>query len=165
MKVLLEKRSGETNSKDFKVTVTDNNCWVSVSHKAKDGSGYTKIRRQKKNVKAHRYFYEKFIETIPEGLHVLHKCDNPNCCNPNHMFLGTNTDNVADKISKGRQPSHVGISNPKCKISEDDVIKIFYDQRKQEEISRQYNISTSTIRDIKKFRTWTHLTNKLMEVR
>lgn len=53
---------------------------------------------------AHRVGWTLLNGPIPEGLHVLHRCDNPPCCNPRHWFLGTNQDNVDDKVAKGRQP-------------------------------------------------------------
>lgn len=51
---------------------------------------------------AHRVAWELFVGAIPDGLHALHRCDNPSCVNVAHLFLGTNADNVADKIAKGR---------------------------------------------------------------
>lgn len=55
-----------------------------------------------KHIKAHRFSYESFIGPIPDGMYVLHKCDNTICCNPNHLFIGTQFDNVQDMIRKGR---------------------------------------------------------------
>ncbi len=55
-------------------------------------------------VRAHVAAYQILVGPIPPGHHVLHTCDNPPCCNPEHLFTGTNTDNVRDAILKGRQP-------------------------------------------------------------
>lgn len=55
-----------------------------------------------KRVKVHRFSYEYFIGTIPDGMYVLHKCDNTICSNPEHLFLGTQKENVMDMINKGR---------------------------------------------------------------
>src|ERR1700728_2715027 len=71
---------------------------ICVGPDVKKERGYaTKIR------KAHRISYELFRGPIPDGLGVLHRCDMPCCVNPDHFFLGTNTDNVRDMIAKGRQ--------------------------------------------------------------
>lgn len=155
MKIVLEAKLMYSGmSKDFVIEEKKNGCWESVSHKAKRDFGYTMFNK----TTAHRYFYEKFVGNIPKGLHVLHKCDNPACCNPKHLFLGTNQDNVTDKVNKGRQPVHIGVKNPKCKLTVEQVIKIFYDTRLQRIIADEYSISESTIRDIKKYRTWNEIT-------
>jgi hypothetical protein len=156
--MVLELSNGYHNvSKDFVIEIKNNGCWESVNHKAKDGWGYT----QYKKTKAHRYFYEKFKGKIPKGMLVCHTCDNPACCNPEHLFLGTDKDNTQDMIKKGRQASHIGNNNPKSKLKESDIVKIFNDNRRQITIAKEYNVSDCTIRDIKKFRSWTHITNNL----
>jgi hypothetical protein len=67
----------------------------------------------------YRFAYEVFVGPIPEGMSVLHKCDNRRCCNPAHLFIGTQQDNIDDMIAKGRKP--VG---PGRKLSEDEVREI-----------------------------------------
>ena len=65
---------------------------------------------------AHRVAWELTNGAIPEGLKVLHECDNPGCVRPDHLFLGTQKDNIADMISKGRRADFSGIRNGRSKL-------------------------------------------------
>ena len=69
-----------------------------------DGDGYGVVGAGGKTVRAHRVAWEVAHGPIPDGVHVLHQCDNPPCINPAHLFLGTQADNMADKVAKGRPP-------------------------------------------------------------
>jgi hypothetical protein len=75
-------------------------CWDWKSYRCKKGYGRFKLEGSTKM--SHRVAWELYFGPIPEGLHVLHVCDNPSCVNPLHLFLGTNQDNVDDKMAKGR---------------------------------------------------------------
>lgn len=77
-----------------------NRCWIWVGHRTRDGYGYFSIRKQM--ILAHRYAWTYFHQEIPKELSVLHRCDNPPCVNPKHLFLGTQRDNMMDMIAKGR---------------------------------------------------------------
>ena len=76
-------------------------CWIWLG--SKTVQGYGRISIAGKLVATHRIAYEMFKGKIPDGLQIRHSCDNPPCCNPAHLLLGTNFDNVQDKIQRGRQ--------------------------------------------------------------
>ena len=77
-----------------------NGCWPWLG--TKRHTGYGKIRNHYKHEGTHRVSYTLNVGPIPQGLHVLHKCDNPTCVNPDHLFLGTQADNMKDMFKKGR---------------------------------------------------------------
>lgn len=81
-------------------------CWEWQGYRI--DKGYGRLRHEGGKKLAHRVSYEAFVGAIPDGMCVLHKCDNPPCVNPDHLFLGTNLDNVKDCINKGR---HKGVYN------------------------------------------------------
>jgi len=82
-------------------------CWNWTL--SKDNAGYGRLKVQMgardkfRMTSTHRRAYEVFVGDIPKGMCVCHKCDNPSCCNPEHLFIGTHKDNMQDMISKGRQ--------------------------------------------------------------
>lgn len=78
----------------------DSECWPFRGTILNTGYGQIKIGRQK--VSAHRLAYEFAFGDIPHGICVCHTCDNPPCCNPSHLFLGTHKDNAIDRERKGR---------------------------------------------------------------
>jgi hypothetical protein len=88
-------------------------CWLWTGTKWNTGYGY--FRKNRKIQVAHRYMYALYKGTFDPKLHVLHTCDNPSCVNPEHLFLGTHTDNMKDMTSKGRHRDCKGIKNPNYK--------------------------------------------------
>ena len=83
-----------------RVQKQESGCWVWTG--ANNGLGYGVMRLGLKQVYAHRFSYEQFVSPIPDGLCICHKCDNPRCVNPDHLFLGTQKDNMQDCSRKGR---------------------------------------------------------------
>jgi hypothetical protein len=92
-------------------------CWPFQGCRDKWGYAHTAIKH--KRVQAHRKAYELSVGEIPAGMCLLHSCDNPPCCNPKHLRLGTNAENVADKMRKGRHP--VGVEAYNAKLNEEKV--------------------------------------------
>lgn len=92
-------------------------CWEWQGRVKNDG--YGEVNR---NDLVHRLAYEATHGPIPGGMCVCHHCDNPICANPSHLFLGTHSDNVRDRVAKGR--SAVGTDNGRAKLSESDVLEI-----------------------------------------
>jgi hypothetical protein len=91
-------------------------------------------------VQAHRVAYQLANGAIPAGKHVLHMCDNPICCNPAHLYLGTNADNVRDRVERSRTP---------VKLTPDQVTAIRADRRTQYAIAAEYGVNQSQISRIK----------------
>jgi hypothetical protein len=96
-------KSIEEKLRDRYSPIPETGCWEWYG--ALNNYGYCSIRVNRIRVGAHRVSYETYVGKIPTSLHVLHKCDNPSCVNPDHLFLGTQADNMRDKTSKGRTPS------------------------------------------------------------
>jgi hypothetical protein len=91
-----------------KCTVTESGCWECAGFQYKlrgvksHNKGYVLFRYRRVTWQAHRISYTLHKGPIPEGMQVCHECDNPPCCNPNHLFLGTGSDNILDAVSKKR---------------------------------------------------------------
>ena len=84
----------------FRKILIGDECWIWTG--GNDGNGYGRTHSDGVEVYCHRLAYEKFIGPIPAGMHVLHKCDNPSCSNPSHLFLGKQRENNRDAMSKLR---------------------------------------------------------------
>ena len=120
------------------------------------GIGYGQVSFKNKKLYTHRVVWELSYGAIPDGLFVLHKCDNPLCVNPNHLFLGTNQDNMTDKVKKGRQ-SH-GESSKLSKLSSvqiDDIRKRYRRGKiSQQSLADEMGVSQSLISLILNRKLW-----------
>jgi hypothetical protein len=133
----------------------DSGCWEWVG--TLNDSGYGVMRNHYKYVGAHRLSYQQFVGPIPDGMHVLHKCDNRKCINPEHLFVGTNAENVADKVAKGRQRRHHGEKNPHARLTAQDVVAIRASGERQKDLAAKYGVTRTCIYDIRVGKSWGHL--------
>lgn len=130
-------------------------CWEWKPPPKKNG--YGQIQVDGKMQLAHRVAYMLYKGDIPDGLLVCHRCDNRRCVNPDHLFLGTHTDNQNDSVSKGRRNCPKGESQWKSRFKEEDILAIRSDTRTQTEIARDYGVTQSQISKIKSRSTWKHI--------
>ncbi len=125
------------------------------------GKGYGQFKLNYKNTSAHRVAYELAYGPIPESMHVCHKCDNPPCVNPKHLWLGTNEENIEDKSNKGRYNAARGSDNGSAKVTEKMAIKIrwLYSTGKhtQTRLATRFNISRGAVGQLIRKETWKHI--------
>lgn len=124
-----------------------NECWEWTG--GKTGNGYGSFYFGGCWCAAHRAAWILTYGAIPKGLCVLHHCDHPWCMNPNHLFLGTNADNVADRVCKDRSARMRGEENPRAKLIESDRLEIrrLYKEANlyQREIAEMFGVAQTTI--------------------
>jgi hypothetical protein len=95
------KKDFQTKFHESYEIIPESGCWIWT--KGSMTSGYGSLRVGDKSAYAHRVSWEVHHGPIPAGMHVLHRCDVRSCVSPHHLFLGTNQDNIADSVSKGRR--------------------------------------------------------------
>lgn len=130
-------------------------CWNATTKPAAEGYAWIRTGSRRDGTRTrkqlHRYAYEAFIGPVPFGQKVCHICDNTICCNPLHLFLGTDQDNATDSCRKGRK---------RKKLRPGDVQEIRRLYRKgvaPTTIAHKYKVSFASVYDIMTGRTWTHL--------
>lgn len=138
-------------------------CWPWLGARSRQGYGYLNTGGRKHLVtkKSHRIAWELRYGDIPTGMHVLHSCDLPECCNVAHLRLGTNADNVRDKMARGRLGPREGRANGHARLTENDVdlIRMTYDTLpvSQSAIARAWGINHSHVRRIIFGKAWKHV--------
>lgn len=135
-------------------------CWLWIGGLDKDGYGQIgEGGWHSKKLKTHRLAWELAFGTIPDGLSVLHRCDNRACVNPDHLFLGTQADNMHDMKRKGRASK--GERHPSTRLTADDVRGIRERRRNTTEtlvaIGNRYGVKLETVYSIVHGRVWTHV--------
>lgn len=143
-----------------KVQRTDS-CWIWTA--CKNDKGYGNLRIRGKGCLAHRVAYQFTFGDIPKGMNVLHKCDNPACVNPNHLWLGTLADNNRDMIAKGRARLGIGkgnhFSKPRRgnKLTVENVREIrnrVANGERQQDIADLFGITNSLVSTIASRKRW-----------
>jgi len=157
---------GLHSRKEITWTVDENGCWICTSHSCSNiRNGYPKICRNKVKYRLSRYMYEEKYGIIPKNMQACHRCDNPACINPDHIFLGTVLDNVKDMMVKGRGNKQKGEGVGTSKLTEGQVIEICKKLKNEislTEIAGEYNVSKHAIFRIKTGRNWSWLTKEVM---
>ena len=134
-------------------------CWIWAGGTDKNGYGRMKAKVGGKIYRtAHRYSYTLHTgEIVPDDMVVMHSCDNPRCVNPDHLSLGTNRDNMLDKMAKERANVPKGELTGKARLTEKQVRAIVVDPRPHIQIAADYGVAASTIGSIKQGISWNSL--------
>ena len=140
---------------DLGYVVSANGCWVwqGVLHP----HGYGSITVNRRTIRAHRFAYERLVGPIPAGMVVCHRCDNRACVNPEHLWLGTNDENMADMAQKRR--AAFGRRQHLAKLDEDKVrqIRAIGSSMKQRDLAKQFGVSQRAVVMILHNITWRHV--------
>lgn len=138
------------------IEVAPSGCFNWKLFRNKKGYGRMKVDGQHRP--AHRVSYQVFRKAVPEGLFVLHECDNPACVNPAHLFLGTNLDNVRDSVAKGRNSR--GERHGRSKLSDaniQEVTKRYSGGESIKNLSLAFNVTVRTMNEVLRGKSFKHI--------
>lgn len=132
-------------------------CWIWTASCGEKGYGQFKVGKTME--RAHRVAWELENGPIPDGIDVLHTCDNRKCCNPKHLFLGTDLDNMRDMINKGRDRKALGENASRARLTTIQVTEIKEELKHpykgiQTALAIRYGVYTSAISNINLGKTW-----------
>jgi len=131
-------------------------CWIWVA--AKNSYGYGQIKVNYKSIGAHRVSYILHRhKSIPAGKLICHTCDNRQCVNPKHLYVGTEYTNAQDCVRKGRQTRLRGVNNGHAILTDLDVVEIRNSILPSYKIAPLYGVVPSTIRSVRNRSRWGHL--------
>jgi hypothetical protein len=133
-------------------------CWLWMGYRDANGYGTFRGYRSKKTYKAHRFSYLIHKSEISSGFAICHKCDNPSCVNPDHLFMGTHIENIADRDNKKRQC--LGERNRHAKLKTIQVLEIRsrpYYRGIGKDLSIEFGVKLPTIYKIRNGDLWKHL--------
>lgn len=162
----LGKLNNGSTSKEVILEKQENGCIKCISH-CTDKDGYTRIKYKGKHERLFRVIYMLKYGDIPKGMVIRHKCDNPYCCNIEHLEIGTPKDNVRDMIERGRdcyhnpKPKILGERNGSSKLTEKQVKEIYLSSLSNKKLAKIYGVSAINIGYIKNKKQWKWLTDTL----
>jgi hypothetical protein len=142
--------------------IRGDSCWEWQG--AKDPSGYGRVKVGDGTKLAHRVAWELTSGPVPDDLFVLHHCDNPSCCRPDHLFLGTNQDNMTDMVAKGRYKARHNLPNGErqhlAKLTEEQVrlMRSLHPGRTATSLAHEFGVSVATACKVIRHETWRHVT-------
>lgn len=128
-------------------------CWLWTKGLMSTGYGYIDFQRARHFT--HRLVWELINGPIPNGLFVLHKCDNPACVNPKHLFLGTQKDNRQDCVTKLHHS--FGSRHGMSKLSENNVLSIRASSKSAQDLAKRFGLAPGYVREIKRRESWRHI--------
>ncbi len=134
-------------------------CWLWTGH-TNHGYGRIFVAPGRRPVISHRAAWQIANGKIPDGMWVLHKCDVPACCNPDHLFLGTPADNTKDMRDKGRSRwigGPKGEKSPHAKLTEADVKFIRASSESGRDLAKRFGVRDCTISAVRLGRAWKHV--------
>jgi len=137
-----------------KCEISMEGCWTWSG--AVNANGYASFWDGDKTETASRVAWRLFCGAIPDDLSVLHRCDNPRCVKPSHLFLGTHNDNMADKVLKGRAAKLAGELNPRAKLTAAAARAIRMSSESTSVLSQRHGINATTIQRIRAGKAWVH---------
>jgi hypothetical protein len=135
--------------------VNDSGCWL--WNRSLDDLGYGRISFLKNRLTAHRFSWIVHYGNIPDGMHVLHKCDVRNCVNPDHLYLGTHQQNMKDRDSRGRLNHVKGEKHPHAKLNEVKAFEIRWlaaNGYKQRDLAKEFGVTQRAVAQIIHHKTW-----------
>lgn len=157
MKRAAVKRWGPSEYRFWRLVEKSSHCWSWLGETDKDGYGRFWYRGSTK--RAHRCSWMLCQGRIPTGQQVLHRCDNPRCVRPDHLFLGTLRDNVNDMLSKGR--SLKGERHSQAKLTEEQVICVLQWRpgcgQLLRELAAEFRVSITALELVRSGTNWKHL--------
>jgi hypothetical protein len=130
-------------------------CWLWTG--ARNRQGYGHVGDHYHTRFAHRVAYELARGPIPDGLMICHRCDNPRCVNPAHLYAGTAVDNARDAVDRGRMRSARGEEHYSARLSEQQVTEILRSVESGKDLAARLGVAKSTISMIRTGRNWKHL--------